>query len=73
METIGEKRCDHPFLRREDVVVSSISKQPNTAEVSLEDLSYQKPVYTPIPFPELLTFISIFSWRVLKISQPLNA
>ena len=39
METIGEKRRDHLFLRWEDLLVPSIRKEPNRADVSLGDLS----------------------------------
>ena len=37
METVGEKRCDHLFLRWEDLSVPSIRKEPYRADVSLED------------------------------------
>ena len=36
MEIIGEKRCDHLFLRWEDLVVPSIRKEPKRADVSRE-------------------------------------
>ena len=42
METIGEKRCDHLFLRWEDLLVPSIRKEPYRADVSLEDLQLLK-------------------------------
>ena len=42
METIGEKRCDHLFLRWEDLLVPSIRKEPHRADVSLEDLQLLK-------------------------------
>ena len=39
METIAEKRCDHLFLWWGDLVAPSIRKEPNRADVSLEDVS----------------------------------
>ena len=42
METIGEKRCDHLFLRWEELLVPSIRKEPYRAGVSLEDLQLLK-------------------------------
>ena len=42
METIGEKRCDHLFLRWKDLLVPSIRKEPYRADVSLEDRQLSK-------------------------------
>ena len=39
METIGEKRCDHLFLRWGDLVAPSVRKEPDRSGLSREDLS----------------------------------
>ena len=50
MKTIGEKRCVHLFLRWEDLVVPSIRKEPNRADVSLEVFKILHTLLTTVNF-----------------------
>ena len=65
-------RCERGcFLGNLDLVVPSIRKEPNRADVSLEDQSCSNPAYTPNHSYLYLFFF--FSQCVLEISQQLNA